>query len=78
MVAMMTNRKLAYIIKDQNPLVMPTGESVQHACKLMWERRPGSVLVVDDGQRLIGIFNAMLSEPSHKATMRRRRASIGR
>ncbi len=52
----MTNRKLAYIIKDQKPLVMPKGETVQHACKLMWERRAGSVLVVDHGQRLIGIF----------------------
>jgi CBS domain-containing protein len=52
----MTNRKLADIIKDQEPLMMPEDETVQHACKLMWDRRAGSVLVVDNNQRLLGIF----------------------
>ena len=52
----MTNRKLAYIVKDQKPLVLALNETVQHACRLMWERRAGSVLIVDTENRLSGIF----------------------
>ena len=52
----MTNRKLAYIVKDQNPLVLGLNETVQHACRLMWERRAGSVLIADTEERLRGIF----------------------
>jgi len=51
-----TNRKLADIIKDQTPLLLAEHETVQQACCRMWERRSGSVLVVDDQQRLTGIF----------------------
>jgi hypothetical protein len=43
----MTNRKLAYIVKDQKPLVLTAHETVQHACLCMRERRAGSVLVTD-------------------------------
>jgi len=52
----MTNRKLAYIVKDQKPLVLAAHETVQQACRCMWERRAGSVLVIDDQQPLSGIF----------------------
>jgi CBS domain-containing protein len=52
----MTNRRLVYIVKDQTPLVLAAHETVQHACRRMWECRTGSVLVVDDQQRLSGIF----------------------
>jgi CBS domain-containing protein len=52
----MTNRKLGYIVKDQKPLVLATHETVLHACRCMRERRAGSVLVIDDQQRLSGIF----------------------
>lgn len=52
----MINRKLAFIVKDQNPLTMTADETVQHACRRMWERRVGAVLVTDDKQRLVGIF----------------------
>jgi CBS domain-containing protein len=52
----MTNRTLAYILKDQNPLVMLAADTVRSACKSMCERRAGSVLVVDERQRLIGVF----------------------
>lgn len=52
----MTNRRLAYIVKDQNPLALSSSESLQRACQCMWERRTGSVLVIDDSQRLAGIF----------------------
>ena len=52
----MTNRELAYIVKDQKPLVLARDETVREACRCMWERWSGSVLVVDRQQRLIGIF----------------------
>jgi CBS domain-containing protein len=52
----MTNRQLAYIVKDQRPLVLPVDEAVRRACGRMWQRRSGSVLVVDTRQRLVGIF----------------------
>jgi CBS domain-containing protein len=52
----MTNRKLAFIVKDQDPLILPATESLQHACKRMCERRVGAVLVTDDTGRLVGIF----------------------
>jgi CBS domain-containing protein len=52
----MTNRKLAYIVKDQKPLMLATHDTVQHACRCMRERRAGSVLVIDEQQRLSGIF----------------------
>ena len=52
----MTNRKIAYIVRDQTPLVLAAHGTVQQACQLMWERRAGSVLVVDGQQRLTGIF----------------------
>jgi CBS domain-containing protein len=52
----MTNRKLAYIVRNQQPLVLGLHETVQHACKLMWQRRAGSALIVDTENRLRGIF----------------------
>jgi CBS domain-containing protein len=52
----MTHRKLAYIVKDQEPLVLSAHETVQSACQCMKQRRAGSVLVVDEQQRLRGIF----------------------
>jgi CBS domain-containing protein len=52
----MTNRKLTYIVKDQKPLVLAVDETVQHACRCMKERTVGSVLVIDEQQRLRGIF----------------------
>jgi len=52
----MINRRLGYIIKDQDPLVMKASQSVRGACEAMKQRRAGSVLVVDDHQQLVGIF----------------------
>lgn len=52
----MVNRRLGYIIRDQDPLLLRGTESVQQASKAMRERHVGSVLVVDDRERLIGIF----------------------
>jgi CBS domain-containing protein len=54
----MINRKLADIVKDQRPLVLPSAATVQEACRCMGECKAGSVLVVDDDRRLTGIFTA--------------------
>jgi len=51
-----TNRKLVYVVRDQTPLVLAVTDTVQEACRCMWERRTGSVLVVDDRKCLVGIF----------------------
>jgi CBS domain-containing protein len=52
----MTNRPLKTIVKDQNPLILNAAASVRAACAEMCRCRAGSVLVVDDQQRLCGIF----------------------
>lgn len=52
----MTNRQLVYIVKDQKPLILADRETVRNACRAMWERRTGSVLVVDSQECLAGIF----------------------
>jgi CBS domain-containing protein len=52
----MTNRELAYIVKDQEPLVLARDKTVREACRCMWESRSGSVLVIDPRQCLSGIF----------------------
>jgi CBS domain-containing protein len=52
----MTNRQMADIVQDQNPLTLPTGTTVKIACERMRDRRVGAVLVTDDAGRLVGIF----------------------
>ncbi len=52
----MSNRVLAYIIKDQQPVLQSADQTVRDACQSMWQRRVGSVLVVDGHQHLVGIF----------------------
>ncbi len=52
----MTNRKLAYIVKDQDPLMLAGKETMQNACRRMCERHVGAVLVTNDKRRLVGIF----------------------
>lgn len=52
----MTNRNLALIVKDQNPLTLTANQTVQRACQHMVERRVGAVLVTDRKHRLVGIF----------------------
>lgn len=52
----MINRKLADIVKGQKLVALAERETVQVACRYMWECRTGSVLVLDDQQRLTGIF----------------------
>jgi len=49
-------RQMSEIVRNQNPLMLPPGTTVQHACDRMRDRRVGAVLVVDDARRLLGIF----------------------
>ncbi|MCC6868571.1 MAG: CBS domain-containing protein [Burkholderiales bacterium] len=51
----MTQRSLAFIVRNQDPLTLPPDATVQQACRQMWERRVGAVLVTDAG-KLVGIF----------------------
>jgi CBS domain-containing protein len=52
----MKKRCIAFIVKDQEPLVMEVGQTVSDACRGMWARRVGAVLVVDADRTLAGIF----------------------
>jgi len=52
----MTNRKLVDIVRDQKLLALTEHDTVQQACRQMFENGTGSVLVIDDDQRLTGIF----------------------
>jgi len=52
----MTNRRLAYIVREQDPLALPSTASVKQACQRMCERRVGAVLVTGTDGRLVGIF----------------------
>lgn len=52
----MTNRNISFIVKDQNPVTLRAEDTVQQACKRMYDRRVGAVLVVDGDFRLQGIF----------------------
>lgn len=52
----MTNRRLGFIVVDQDPLTMAAQETIQHACQKMWVRRVGGVLVTDRKGHLTGIL----------------------
>jgi CBS domain-containing protein len=52
----MTNRSIAYIVKDQKPVIMNGKQSIQDACKRMAMRNVGAVLVTGAEDRLCGIF----------------------
>jgi CBS domain-containing protein len=52
----MINRKLVDIVKGQKLVTLAERETVQQACRYMCDRRTGSVLVLDEQQRLTGIF----------------------
>lgn len=52
----MPQRHMSDIIRDREPLVLPSETSIREACRRMRERRVGAVLVADEGGRLTGIF----------------------
>lgn len=49
-------RKMADIVRNQNPLVLGPATSVREAARHMRERGVGAVLVVDENRQLVGIF----------------------
>lgn len=49
-------RTMHEIVRDQNPLMLPPSATVKKACEAMHARRVGAVLVVEHGDRLVGIF----------------------
>lgn len=52
----MRERTMAEIIRDQRPLALRPDTTVAEACAAMHARRVGAVLVVEPGDRLVGIF----------------------
>jgi CBS domain-containing protein len=52
----MTNRKISEITHGQRLLALVGKTPVAEACRCIWETRKGSVLVIDEEHRLIGIF----------------------
>lgn len=51
----MTIRRMSEVIRRQ-PVTLPHSATVQEACGLMREHRLGAILVVDERDRLAGIF----------------------
>jgi len=51
----MQERSMADMVRQQDPLTLPPGATVQDACVAMHQRRVGAVLIVDHG-KLVGIF----------------------
>ncbi len=52
----MKKRCISFIVKDQEPLILPKDATIGDACRRMWERRVGAVLVADGKGALAGIF----------------------
>lgn len=52
----MPQRTLGEIVRDQTPLAMPPATTVAEACRAMYDRKVGAVLVTDPDRRLLGIF----------------------
>ncbi len=50
------NREMAEIIRNQQPLTLPTTATVQEACRQMHARKVGAVLVTKGNGELVGIF----------------------
>lgn len=49
-------RRMSDLIRNQNPLMLPTVTTVRRACECMRERKVGAVLVTDKDRYLLGIF----------------------
>ncbi len=52
----MRERTMGEMVRDQKPLTLGPEASVAEACATMHKRRVGAVLVVEQGDKLIGIF----------------------
>ena len=49
-------RKLSEIVSHQAPLTVPSNATVCEACRRMRDCNTGSILVIDDNGKLVGIF----------------------
>jgi CBS domain-containing protein len=49
-------RKVSDIVRNQNPVALPSGATVKEACEHMRDHRIGAVLVTESDRRLLGIF----------------------
>lgn len=52
----MRDRPLSDLVHHRDPVTLPPDATVQDACARMREQRVGCVVVVDEGNRLLGIF----------------------
>ena len=49
-------RKMSDFVRNQDPLTLPPGSTVEEACRCMRDRRVGAVLVTEDDGYLVGVF----------------------
>jgi CBS domain-containing protein len=49
-------RKMSDIVRNQDPVTLPSNATVGEACQRMRDRRVGAVLVTEGDRRLVGIF----------------------
>ena len=49
-------RKMADIVRNQDPVTLPPSATVREACQSMRDRRVGAVLVTEGDRCLVGIF----------------------
>ena len=52
----MTERHMSEMVRNRRPLTIPPATTVADACKQMFDRRVGAVLVTDSEDGLVGIF----------------------
>lgn len=50
------NREMAEIIRNQKPLMLNPATTIQEACRRMYGRKIGAVLVTNEKGALVGIF----------------------
>jgi len=49
-------RTMSDIVRNRDPITLPSNATVREACRCMRERRIGAVLVTEGDRRLLGIF----------------------
>ena len=49
-------RKMADMVRNQDPVMLPPEATVKDACQRMRDRRIGAVLIIEADRRLVGIF----------------------
>ena len=49
-------RKMADMVRNQDPVTLPPEATVKDACERMRDRRIGAVLIIEADRRLVGIY----------------------